>query len=106
MKKEIYTLSVIDRVILLNILPKEGNMITLLALKGLKESLVFSEFENKALDVRMEGENLFWNKGAEQVKDVEIGGALLAIIVDTFTKMDAEGKLNETMIDVYQQFVT
>ena len=100
-----YSLTVIDRVILLNILPKEGNMVTLLALRSVKEALVFSEAENLALEVKMEDGNLFWNKDAEQSKDIEINGTMLSMIVDALKKMDAEGKLSETMIDTYQKFI-
>jgi len=99
------TLSVVDRVILLNVLPKEGNMVTLLALRQLKEDLVFSEAESAKLDVKMEDGNLFWNKEEEQGKIIEMGSSMRQLVVDAFTKMDQEKTLNEAMIDTYQKFI-
>ena len=100
-----YNLTVVDRVILLNVLPKEGNMITLLSLRDLKAELVFSEAENEALGVRMEDGNLMWNKDAEQEKAVEINGTMTKIIVEALLDMDKKGKLNEAMIDTCQKFI-
>ena len=100
-----YNLTVVDRVILLNVLPKEGNMITLLSLRDLKAELVFSEAENEALGVRMEDGNLIWNKDAEQEKAVEINGTMTKIIVEALLDMDKQGKLNEAMIDTCQKFI-
>lgn len=98
-------LSVMDRILLLNILPKEGNMQTLILLRELKEELVFSEDENRDLNVRMEGEMLFWNKDAEIPKKVVFGDTMKQIISDSFKVLDSESKLNENMIDLFNQFV-
>jgi len=100
-----YNLTVVDRVILLNVLPKEGNMITLLSLRDLKAELVFSEEENDKLGVKMEDGNLMWNKDAEQEKAVEINGTMTKIIVEALLDMDKQGKLNEAMIDTCQKFI-
>jgi len=100
-----YNLTVVDRVILLNVLPKEGNMITLLSLRDLKAELVFSEAENESLGVKMEDGNLMWNKDAEQEKAVEINGTMTKIIVEALLDMDKQGKLNEAMIDTCQKFI-
>lgn len=100
-----FTLSVLDRVVILNILPAEGNMVTLLALRQLKESVVFSEFENSKLDVKIENGNLFWNKEKEENKDVEISASMRGLIETALKKMDAEGKLTEQMVDTYQKFI-
>jgi len=80
-------------------------MVTLLALRQLKESVVFSEFENSKLDVKIEDGNLFWNKEKEENKDVEISDTMLTVIQNTLKKMDAEGKLTEQMVDTYQKFI-
>jgi len=80
-------------------------MVTLLALRQLKESLVFSEFENSKLDVKIENGNLFWNKEKEENKDVEISASMRGLIETALKKMDAERKLTEQMVDTYQKFI-
>ncbi len=80
-------------------------MVTLLALRQLKESVVFSEFENSKLDVKIENGNLFWNKEKEENKDVEVCDTMLTVIQNALKKMDAEGKLTEQMVDTYQKFI-
>ena len=46
-------LSVFERLILLNVMPKEGDFTTLKIIRNLQEALSFSEEELKVLDVKV-----------------------------------------------------
>jgi hypothetical protein len=54
-------LSVLERLILLNLLPVEGSFTNLKLLRIARENLSFNEEENKALAFRQEGSQMVWN---------------------------------------------
>lgn len=66
-------LSVHDRLMLLSLLPREGNFTNLKLLRKAREALSFNETENKALNVREEGEGaerrMIWNNFVIVEKD-------------------------------------
>lgn len=53
--------SVLERILLLQALPKEGSFANLKLLREVRESLSFSEEEHKLLGFRQEGDQTRWN---------------------------------------------
>jgi len=87
-------LSVSDRLLLLGMLPKEANFVTLRIVRDLQGELSFSEDEIKALNFRdMPSGGIQWDASGDIPKDIELGDAALKTVKDSFTKMDEEGKL-------------
>ena len=80
-------LKVFDRMILLNILPKEGDYTTLKIIRKLQEELSFSEEEHKGLQFRQENGRTFWKQEADLPKEVTIGEKATDIIVETLKKL-------------------
>jgi len=54
-------LGVGDRLILLSILPREGDITTLKIVRELRENLSFDEAEHKELQLTSEGDTVRWN---------------------------------------------
>jgi len=111
-------LSVLERIQLLGLLPKEGDHFTLKILRQLKESLSFSEAEHKVLQFKNGGEKYKDDKGREQIvpegqirwikeadKDVQIGERATDIITEIFKKLNDQKKLPEQMFDLYEKFI-
>ena len=99
-------LSVYERIILINILPHEGDFRSLKILRELREDLAFSEEENAALEFKTEdGGIVQWRKDADVVKDVQIGEIAHGIIVDTLRQLDRQKKLHESHMGLYERFV-
>ena len=99
-------LGVFDRLLLLNILPKEGNYTTLKIVRVLREELSFSEAEHKALKfVWSDGPGVKWKTAAEKPKDVPIGEKATDIIVETLKLLDKNKKLTEQHMSLYERFV-
>ena len=98
-------LSVFDRLILLNILPREGDFTTLKIVRKLREDLSFSEDEHKALQFKQEGGQVQWQQAGDVPKDVPIGEKASDIIVEVLKKLDKEKKLQDTHYDLYELFV-
>lgn len=102
-------LTVAERIIIGNILPSEGNFVTLRVIRDLRNNLSFSDEELAKLSFKGDGNSkIFWDSVAEQEmgpKEVEIGQAALGIIRDALLKLDREGRLTEQMLDVYERFL-
>jgi len=98
-------LSVYDRLLLLNILPKEGDLTTLKIVRTLRDNLSFSEEEHAALQFKREGNNTLWREDAEISIEVQIGEKANDIIVDTLKALNRSKKLHDSQIDLYERFV-
>lgn len=99
-------LGVFDRLILLNILPKEGNFTTLKIVRKLREDLSFSEEEHKELEFKFEKDGrVQWKQEADKPKEIEIGEKATDIIVDVLKKLNNDKKLKDEHYNLYEKFV-
>lgn len=98
-------LSVMDRIVLLNLLPKEGNFANLKLLRTARESLSFTEEENKALAFKQEGDKLFWEDGTVEPKEIAIGEVVTQLIAKELKRLDESGKLQNEHISLYEKFM-
>ncbi|MDD5510903.1 MAG: hypothetical protein PHI12_08835 [Dehalococcoidales bacterium] len=99
-------LGVFDRLILLNILPKEGDFTTLKIIRKLREDLSFTEDEHKALNFVQEEGNIKWQTEADIPKEILIGEKATDIIVEVLKKLDKDKKLTDQHVSVYEKFVS
>ncbi len=100
-------LSVINRLVLLNVLPKEGNILTLRIVRDLQSALSFSEAELEALKFQELSVGMAWNqKAAETLEaiDIEIGKEAKRVIVVAFKKLNNEQKLTMDMLPTFELF--
>jgi hypothetical protein len=100
-------LKVFERLILLNVIPKEGNYLDLKIMRELKEALSFDEEEQSALqfDYDKSPGQVLWKHDADIPKEINIGPRAMVIISDTFKKLDKENKLMEEHLPIYEKFV-
>lgn len=98
-------LEVIERLVLLNALPKEGNFTTLKLIRKLREELSFSEEEHKALNFVQDGDRVKWNLQSGVVKDFEFGDVILKTVEDLLKKLDKENKLTDESFSLYEKFI-
>lgn len=98
-------LNVFDRLILLNIMPHEGDFTTLKIVRKLREDLSFSEDEHKALEFKQENGQVQWKQEGDKPKDVTIGEKASDLIADVLKKLDKEKKLQEQHFTLYERFV-
>ena len=98
-------LSIIERLVLLNILPKEGNFLTLKLIRQLRESLSFDEAEIKAVNLRQVDEKVAWDMDKAVSKKIEIGEKMSDLVVGTLKDLDKEGKLKDEHFSLFEKFV-
>jgi len=98
-------LSVLERGLLLNVLPKEGNFITVKIVHDLRMALAFDEHELSALNFRPTPDGLgqMWDDVVPP-KVVEIGEKAAEIIKQGIAALDKAGKLSEEYLPICDKF--
>jgi len=100
-------LNVVERLLSLEILPKEGNFATLKVIRTLRESLSFSEEELKKYEIVMSDDGrVKWNAqaGSEEVEK-EFADFAFDLVKGKLKKMNDENKLEDKHFTLYEKFV-
>jgi len=97
-------LSVVERLVLLNLLPQEGSYINLKLLRTAREELSFSDEEVRILNFVQDGGQVKWDMGPDIMKDVTIGEVVTLMIVDLLKGLDKEGKLKNEHFSLFEKF--
>ena len=100
-------LAIVERIQLLNLLPAEGNAITLRVVNELRQELSFSEREIKDANIQNDAETgrVTWKDDAKLIKDVKVGDTANGIIKEALKKLDDEKKLTLAVMPVYERFM-
>jgi acetamidase/formamidase len=123
-------LSVYERLILLNILPIEGDIITIRIMRQLRETLSFTEEEYRDLqfknihicpecETKAEGPGeclkcqsrlvftgeIKWAEEADRPKEFTFGDVSSRIISERLQELSQQKKLKESHINLYEKFV-
>lgn len=98
-------LAVVERLVLLNILPKEGDFTTIKLLRKLRENLSFDEEEHKKLMFVQDGDQVRWNEEIASTRQIQIGEKQADIIHDALKKLNDEKKLTNEHFTLYEKFV-
>ena len=97
-------LTVLERLLLLNLLPVEGDLTTLRIVRDLRSELSFSEEEHAALQFKTEEERTTWKEAVEP-KEVTIGKRANQLIVDTLNARAEKGTLHQDYLSLCDKFI-
>ena len=97
-------LTIKDRLMLLGVLPREGNIATLKIVHDLRTALSFTEAEHSALGIVIDGDQIKWDPSVAQSSEVAIGPKAAALINDALKKLDTESKLTEDFLPLCEKF--
>jgi hypothetical protein len=100
-------LTVVDRVILLSVLPREGDISTLKILRDLQAAIGFTEEEVEKLEMKSSEKGTTWrqDEGAKLNKDIEIGPRAYNVIEDAFKRLSEAKKLTLEHLPTFEKFV-
>jgi hypothetical protein len=98
-------LKLIDRLVLLKILPHEGSFASLKIVQKLRADLAPSEQEYKDFEIQEVEGNITWNPEKDSAKEIPVGEKANDIIVMALKKRDKDGELTEQEIPVYELFI-
>lgn len=100
-------LNVLDRIAILQILPAEGDIVTLRVLRELKTKLSFTDVEFAEFELKEETPGSYtWNKVGAEGKEFELGEKTTNVIKDAFLDWDKRKQLKPYHLDTYDKFVT
>jgi len=95
-----------ERLILIATLPKEGDYTTLKIVRKLREDLSFTEEEHKSLQFVSNPDGLLnWQLSGDRSVEIEIGAKAKEIIKAALMKLDAEKRLTEDHLGLYEKFI-
>ncbi len=100
--------SVLDRVVLLNLLPQQGDVYSLRLMREFREALGFSEEEQKRLNLRPgpNGQGVSWDNEAKLPdKSVTVGNRMHVLLKERFRELDSSKQLGMEALDLYERFI-
>lgn len=105
-------LSVLERMVLFGVIPKEGDIFTMKQVRKLREEIAFSDDEREVLNFRpVVGDDgkptggLRWEEDQDPNKPVKFGPKMFVIVADALRKLNQEKKLTPQHVDLYEKFV-
>ena len=95
-------LSVLERMVLQNVLPKQDDIMTMRVAQELRQKLGFTEAEHAILQFKQEGEQITWQTLPDV--EIEVGPKAKAIIRGALERMNTEKKLSAEHISLWDKF--
>ena len=96
-------LTIADRLVVLDILPATGDILTVKIIRDLRHSLEFTEEELKECNITQDTDRVIWDKDIE--KDIDISPKALSIIVEALEQYNKDKKLTLAHLPVYEKFI-
>lgn len=100
--------TVLERLMLFNLLPSQGNFLTLKAVKRLRNALTLTEAERQEINMREEPEgsdHYVWDAEIAEPPEIEIDDLTRQIIVGRLKHLDATEQLREEHYALFESFV-
>ena len=98
-------LQIHERLLILNILPKEGSIVTVRLLKELIGSVGLSGEEIKKWKVQTKENNqVVWDNTQATEKDVDLGETAIKLISERLELLSKESKLTLEQLSLYDKF--
>lgn len=95
-----------ERLLVLNLLPKEGSILTLRVIKDIIKTVGLSDKEIQEWEVKQtETGSVTWNQNKVKLKKIVLGDTAASIITDALKKQNKEEKLAMEYVDIYDKFV-
>lgn len=98
-------LDVGERMVVVSILPKEGNFLTLRVLRTLVSRIGLTAEEIKEFGVTQENDRIVWNQKGYELVEFDLADVELDIIKQELKKLDSENRLTQDMFSIYEKFV-
>lgn len=93
-------LTIIERLNLPRLFPKEGGIIQQLLVRDIAKKVEFSQEEIKDIDLKQEGNQITWNPDKNVIKEVDFSESEIAFLKDQVVLMDKEKKITQDMLDL------
>ena len=99
-------LNVGERLMVISVIPKEGDFVTIRMVRGLIAKLGLSAEEITEFNIQSADGNVSWNEKGSVPLDFEFHYAETDLIKKSLRKLEEEKKLNQDTLSVYEKFCT
>lgn len=100
------SLNILERIVVLGILPSENDIITMKIIRKLKEDVGFTEDEIIKWNIKLNEGNITWNAGENSVeREYDFGIKSIEIISNALKELDKKKKITERHLSLYDKFV-
>jgi len=93
-----------DRIVILNILPQQGNFTTLTVKHDLVEKIKITQEEIKDLEMGEESGMIKWNVDKDIDKEFDLTDLEKKLIKDTLKELDEKKQLNDDTFNLLKLF--
>jgi len=105
----IYKLKILDRLLILNMLPTESNVVTMRVIRNIQDNIGFKDEEIKKYNIKTKasdsgGSSVKWDDDSYEV-DVDIGDTGISIIKEALETLDKGNKITDGHLDLYEKFM-
>ena len=99
-------LNTFERLTLLNILPREGNITTLKIVRELNERVSFTAEEHESLKLTFseDGKQVRWDRNADKEVEFVFNGVETKMIVERLESLNKAEKLTAEHLSLYEKF--
>ena len=95
-----------DRILLVGMLPPQGDFKTIKLLHDLRIELAFSEKENEDFGIQSANGSVSWDgEAGKAVKEIEVGPTMFELIKGLIKDLDEAKQLTENHISLYEMFM-
>ena len=98
-------LNVGERIIISQILPKEGNFVTLKLIRDLQSKIGITADEHSEYEIVQENDIVRWNEKGKEEKSFDFKTKELEIISKELEKLDEDNKLNYQHFSIFEKFI-
>jgi hypothetical protein len=98
-------LNVLERVLLLNMLPQRGNLASIKAISNTAKIIMITPEEEIAFEIQKGPQMTTWNDSGKEEKEFEIPASSVRVIRDLIHKLDAEEALPVNSGSLVEKFL-
>ena len=100
-------LSILERIVLMGVLPAEGDIVTLRLVSDARKDISFSDKEMRESKIVNNPQNgqISWDEKAAKDKEIDIPTAVIGIVKTKLLELNEKKKLNGNHISLYEKFV-
>ena len=97
-------LNVLERIVIMNVLPKTGSFVNLRAIKNTGKMLAISKEEQTEIEMNVGPQGSTWNEKGKDEKEFDLPASSVKIIKERLTELDRKNELPIEIVTVWEKF--
>ena len=93
-------LSIKDRLVIVELLPVQGNIIDLTISKDIRQKAELGQMESTKIDLKIEGTSFVWDEKKAKDKTIEFTNAELELLKSQINELDKQKTIKPNMLSL------